>query len=126
MLKVPHFGCMSHNKLNLDVEQMVKTDSSLPNTIEEVNGTMLLSKRKLKNAALLHNLTIPKQTITKKTRWSSMQMMLANWRRIRDKVKEVAEHDDSVELEVNTDKSFFKSVDKYHKQLCGIDSVTKF
>jgi hypothetical protein len=65
----PHVGCNNH-KLNLDIELMVSGDNQLSQAIDCIHETMKAAKQKLKNSALLRNLTVLKPKMHNKTRWS--------------------------------------------------------
>jgi hypothetical protein len=125
LIGCPHVGCNNH-KLNLDVELMVANTIQLKNVIENVHAVMLSAKRKLKNAALLRNLTNLKPVIHNKTRWSGKHFMLTRFLRIRDELIEVADNEESVELDINTSAQFLAKVKKNHGHLKEINAVTVF
>ena len=56
LARIPHVGYNSH-KLNLEVNAMVDTHPDLRNTIESVCNTMTSARSKLKNSAILRNIT---------------------------------------------------------------------
>lgn len=56
LAKKTHVGCNSH-KLNLEVHAMVEGHQDLKSTINSVRDTMKSAKGKLKNAAVLRNIT---------------------------------------------------------------------
>ena len=93
-------GCLSH-KVALDVKGMKATDGVLDETIEEVHDTMKQC-RKLKNAAVLRNLTALAPTLPSDTRWSGDYETLKRFSEIRDDIIEASEHPDS-NISVNGD-----------------------
>jgi hypothetical protein len=71
----PHVGCMNH-KLGLVVIRMVENNNDLSNVIECMHDFMKPAKQKLKNTALLQNMTDLKPVMHNKTWWSRKYSML--------------------------------------------------
>jgi hypothetical protein len=64
----PHVGWMNH-KLGLEVNRMVDNNNDLNNAIQCTHETMRAGKHKLKNSALLPNMTDLKPAIHNKRWW---------------------------------------------------------
>jgi hypothetical protein len=72
---------MNH-KLGLEVNRMVENHSDLSNVKETTHEIMRAAKKKLRNAALLQNMTNLKPVMHNKTRWSGKYSMLKRFAQI--------------------------------------------
>lgn len=88
LLGISHVGCLNH-KLNLGVKAMIASDFMLSPIIDSIHSTMLNCLQKLKNRAMLRNLTEISPIIHNKTRWSSKYSMLKHFNRIRHHFRRV-------------------------------------
>eukprot|EP00171_Calliarthron_tuberculosum_P002931 IDg2931t1 len=122
LLNVPHVGCMSH-KLNSEVKEMVQRDASLARTIDSIHETMTNCKRRLKNRAMLRNLTHLAPVTYNETRWSGIKQMLNRFVEIRQDLIAVADMDDAT-VSIDRGPRFEVRVKKYSKMLTEIDTVT--
>jgi hypothetical protein len=104
LLDLPHIGCNNH-KLNLDVEEWMKTDLNLKNAISGVATTMKEARMSLKNAAILSELTPLKPILYNKPHWSGKFQVLDRFLRIRPALIEAANHEDA-DLDVNGSPQF--------------------
>ncbi len=124
LLGNPHVGCCNH-KLNLDVELMVANSDDLKNCVSSVHNTMASAKMKLKNAALLRNLTELKPVLENKTRWSGKFLMFERFIKLRDCLVEIADSEDSDGLFLDRSNRFLGQCIKYKAMLNEINVVTK-
>lgn len=69
ILSISLVNC-SHHLLNLQVESMVKSDQRLKKCIESLHDTMMDCRSRLKNRAMLRNLTSLAPIVENGTRWS--------------------------------------------------------
>ncbi len=120
---MPHIGCNSH-RLNLEVNQIISSHLDLGRTIECVRDTMKSAKMKLKNAAVLRNITDLKPKLYNNTRWSGKCAILTRFDKMRDDLVQAIEHPKS-DLLVPTSVIFAKKTKKYAGMLRAIDEVTK-
>ncbi len=97
--------------------------SALSSTIDTVHDVMRSCKRKLRNRALLRNLSTLSPVLNNETRWSSTYHMTERFNDIREALIEVADSDDS-ELVIHRRVSFKNKTAKYAKQLGEINMVT--
>jgi hypothetical protein len=125
-LGIPHIGCYSH-KLNLDVEAMIEENPSLASTINKVHEVMSCAKLKLRNAALLRNITELRPILHNKTRWSGKGAMLTWFIRMHPHLIEAAESPESEGLNQVFDKTeaFLNKAKKYKKWMSIINTITK-
>ena len=123
-LRIPHVGCSNH-KLNLEVERMVDNDSTLKDCIDSVHRTMTDCRSKLRNRAMLRNLTTLSPIVENKTRWSGKYMMITRFCRIYDSLRTVAENEQST-VAMNLSSGFKNTASRLSKQLGEIDLVTKY
>jgi hypothetical protein len=105
---------------------MVSNDIQLSQAIDCIHETMKAAKQKLKNAALLRNLTDLKPKMHNKTRWSGKYAMLERWGTLRDDLIEAENHQDLVGLNVNSTIGFQTRVSGYTSYLREINEVTLF
>lgn len=124
LLSIPHVGCSSH-KLNLEVETMVQADQNLKSCLELVHTTMTDVRGKLRNRAMLRNLTSLCPVVENKTRWSGKCHMLRRFCVIYDHLRAVCEQENAT-VSMNLTPSFKANVKRLSDQLDEIDSVTKF
>jgi hypothetical protein len=126
ILKIPHVGCCSH-KLNLDVELMVSGNSQMKETISTIHDVMACAKQKLRNAAVLRNITDLRPVLENKTRWSGKVAMLARFVRLRDDLVKAADHGDTDGLDQVLDRSstFLSNTIKYEQWMSCINTITK-
>jgi hypothetical protein len=106
----PHVGCMNH-KLGLEVNRMVEKHSDLTNVIANTHETMRAAKQKLKNTALLRNMTDLKPVMHNKTRWSGKYSMLKRFSQIRQELIEVGAQYHS-DLPIDPTQAFGNKVTK--------------
>jgi len=124
LLKVAHIGCKSH-LLNLDVEAWVDSDVSLSSTLDSVHSTMKAAKAKLKNAAILRNLTHLKPVLYNKTRWSGKSAVLERFVRIREQLIQAADNESaSAEIPIERSASFRDKAAKYGEQMKRINQYS--
>ena len=122
VLENPHVGCNSH-KLALEVNLMMKNHFDLTRVIDAVHETMRTAKIKLRNAALLRNLTDLRPIMNNETRWSGKVLMLKRFLRIREELIE-ASNDLHGDIPINISSSFTSQTRKYQAMLSEIDVVT--
>ncbi len=118
----PHVGCNSH-KLNLEVNSMVSSHLDLKRTIDCVRDTMKSAKVKLKNAAILRNITELVPITDKDTRWSGMYRVLSRFDRLRDYLLEASD-EQGCELSFNSSNVFAAKNRRYARMLGEINQVT--
>lgn len=118
----PSVGCKSH-KLNLEVNRIIKEDNLLFKVIESVHATMK-SARKLKNAAILRNITDYCPVLNYETRWSGKRRMLDRFIKIRNKLIEASMSMDA-DLIIGKPPDFEMDTQKFARMLAEIDAVTK-
>jgi DNA-binding transcriptional MerR regulator len=124
LMRKPHVGCMNH-KLGLEVNRMVETHNDLNTVIECTHETMRAAKQKLKNAALLRNITDLKPVMHNKTWWSGKYLMLKRLGQIRSELIDVSNAEES-DLPIDCSIGFANKVRKYTRQLHKIDGVIKY
>ncbi|KAI0560856.1 Ribonuclease H-like protein [Gracilaria domingensis] len=115
-------GCNSH-KLNLEVNHMEDRHSQLEQTIDSVHGTMKDAK-KLRNAALLRNLTDLSPIMHNAIRWSGKLHMLKRFIRIREDLLDVHNSSEG-DLVIDASVQLATRGQKCSKMLAEIDIVTK-
>ena len=123
-LNIAHVGCSSH-KLNLDIEEMVRRDVQLKQCIESVHKTMSDCKTKIRNRAMLQNISSFTPILECKTRWSGKYLMLKRFTQIYDQLRQVAEDERST-VAMNLTSEFKSDTGRYCKMLRQLDDVTKF
>jgi hypothetical protein len=125
-LQVPHVGCYSH-KLNLDVEAMLRENDHLTTSLAKIHEVMVCAKQKLRNAAVLRNITDLRPVLENKTRWSGKVAMLTRFIRFRQYLIEAADHKEADGLDKVLDRSgeFLFNAQKYEQWLSCINTITK-
>eukprot|EP00171_Calliarthron_tuberculosum_P003916 IDg3916t1 len=124
ILKIPLVNCTSH-LLNLQVEAMVQHDTSLKDCVQSVHETMSDCRSRLRNRAMLRNLTRLVPVIENGTRWSGKYLMLKRFNRIYDELRNVAEQEHST-VAMNLTSDFKSRAQQYEKQLSHIDAITRY
>ncbi len=99
--------------------------SRIEKCIESVNNTMTDCSTKIRNRALLQNLTSLAPVTENKTRWSGKYLMLKRFNSIYDQLRNVAEDERST-VAMNLAPQFKADTLRYCKMLCQLDEVTKF
>jgi hypothetical protein len=94
LLGVPHVGCQNH-KLNLEVKYMIAEWPILKTLIEKVNECQKSVKTKLKNAAILRNMTDLRPVLIHEICWSSIRESMCHWVRLHETLMEAADHEDA-------------------------------
>eukprot|EP00171_Calliarthron_tuberculosum_P023317 IDg23317t1 len=120
---IPMVGCCSH-KLNLEVKEMIRHHADLSRTIDAVHDTMKAAKSKLKNAAVLRNLTDLRPIMNNVTRWSSTFEMLRRFGRIHDELIVASQNEES-DIPIDCSVQFANKTVKYCSMLKEINHVTK-
>ena len=90
LMEIPHVGCTNH-KLNLEVNRMVAYDKAMSRAIDLIHDTMKTSRQRIRNRAMLRNLTFLSPITHNVTRWSSKYDMMARFLRIRSELISVSE-----------------------------------
>ena len=90
----PHIVCNNH-KLNLEVNNMIEHHVELSKTIETVHQTMRAARTRLRNAAVLKNLTDLRPVMHNDTRWRGKRFMSVRFNQIRTELIAAAADDDS-------------------------------
>lgn len=121
---IPLIGCNSH-KLNLEVNHMLSCHADLRTIIDSVHETMKSAKSKLKNAAVLRNITDLRPIINNATRWSGKSDMLERYLRLRDDLIE-ASGEPNADIQMDTTIRFKNKVVRYAAMLQEINAVTKY
>jgi hypothetical protein len=122
LLKVPHVGCQSH-KLNLEVKYMINRWPFLKTLIEKVNNCQKSIKSKLKNVAILRNLTSLRPVLIQDVcSWSSIKESLCKWVRLHDHMINAANHKDAT-IDIDRTMFFQENVTKQSEMLAKIDLV---
>ena len=75
---------------------MVSTDPVLSSTIDDIHETMLNCRGKLRNRAMLRNLTPLAPVLHNKTRWSSKYTLLKRFNCIRHHLLRLANQEGAV------------------------------
>eukprot|EP00171_Calliarthron_tuberculosum_P001491 IDg1491t1 len=122
LLGKPFIGCASH-KLNLEVQRMIRKDKALSDLIDSIHATMSSCHRKLRDRAMLRNLTSLAPVLHNKTRWSSKYIMIKRFNEIRDSIIEVA-NTEGATVAVERSPIFYRKSKRYEKQLQVIDQCT--
>lgn len=122
LLQVPHVGCMSH-KLNLEVKAMVKRHHLLRSTIDSVQQTMSDCKRRLRNRAILRNLTRFTPVLMNETRWSGIYTMLKRYNHIRDDLLKVVDTEGAT-VTMDVSSGFSRQTKRFADMLAEINTVT--
>lgn len=122
LLNIPHVGYLSH-KLNLEVNSMVTADPVLTETIASIHETMSNCRRKLKNRAMLRNLTTLSPILHNKTRWLSNFSMLRRFNRIRNQLLKLVDTE-GAELTINRTNTFKIRATKSEVMLAPINTGT--
>ncbi|KAI0562239.1 hypothetical protein FGB62_63g09 [Gracilaria domingensis] len=104
---------------------MVRSLLDLRNVIDAVHSTMSDCKRNLRDAALMRNLVELKPILHNETRWSRKPYMLERYLRIHGELSAVSS-DPRSSLYVDTSHGLLSKVQRYTRQLRGIDEVTKY
>lgn len=102
------FWCTSH-LLNIQVELMVKSDNALRNAVEYVHMTIVDCRFRLRNRAILCNLTVSAPIIESATRWSGKYLMPERFDRIYVDIRKVPE-DESSTVAMNLTSRFKANV----------------
>eukprot|EP00171_Calliarthron_tuberculosum_P022474 IDg22474t1 len=109
--ETPHVSCLSH-KLNLELNQMASKHIDLGRTIDHVHDTMKSVKTRLKNSAVLRNLTDLRPVMHNQTRWSGKISMLKRYGEIHEELVEASNHTDA-EIPIHGGAGFITKVNKY-------------
>ena len=120
----PHIGCNNH-KLILKVNNMIERHVELSKTIETVHETMREARSRLRNAAVLKNLSDLGSVMHKDTRWSGKRFMLEHFNQIRREFIAAAA-DDGSDIPIDASHVFLTKTRKYATMLSEIDFVTKY
>ncbi len=115
LLNIPHVGCLSH-KLNLDVNRMIESDDVLSRTLDSVQKSMHECRTKLKNRALLRNITHLAPILPNETRWSGKYAMVERFNRIHDDLIEIAAAENR-SLHIESSATFKRDILRANKQL---------
>eukprot|EP00171_Calliarthron_tuberculosum_P002072 IDg2072t1 len=121
LINKPFVGCSNH-KLNLDVNDMVRSSRDLSATIERVHSIMKHVKSSLRNSAMLRNLTDLRPVIHNETRWSGKHSMLKRFQEIQDDLVRVCDAD-NIDLPDTFGKGLISKVERYEKMLASINVV---
>ncbi len=89
----PQVGC-NNQKLNLEVNVMVERHADLSKTIEMVHETMKATRTKLRNSAVLRNLTDIRPVMHNDTKWCGKKVMLDRFNQIRTELITAAADDE--------------------------------
>lgn len=103
----------------------MKEDQELKKCIDSVHQTMTDCRCKLRNRAMLRNLTALVPIVECRIRWSGKYLMLERFGRIYDSLGQVAEDERSA-VAMNLSSSFKSTCISYEKQLKQIDRITKY
>lgn len=120
---VPHVGCSSH-KLHLEVNTMVASHYDMKNTIDSVRETMTSARARLKNAAILRNITDLRPRIDNTTRWSGKYYILNQFVNMRSDLIEASD-EPGCDRVVNPSIAFKNKTTRYTRMLKEINEVTK-
>lgn len=123
IMEIAHVGCASH-KLNLEVRKMLSTDGNLRRTVGSIQETMGTCRNRLKNRAMLRNVSHLQPIIPNETRWSGVCQMVLRYNKIRDALIEI-EKNECTDLKMDKQLSFKHNALKIGSQLQGIDEFTK-
>ncbi len=93
--------------------------------IESVHQTMSECRGRMRNRAMLRNLTALVPVTDCKTRWSGKFLMLDRFNRIYDELRAIAEDEES-NLTMNLTSDFQSTVRRIEKQLRQVDLVSKY
>ncbi len=118
---VPH--CASH-RLNLEVNTMIASHLDLKNTVGSVHETMNSGRSKLKNAAILRNVTELKPKVDNITRSSGKLEILRQFTRMHEYLVEIS-GDPDCKLIINSSSSLANKTLKYTRMLKEVQGVTK-
>ena len=92
-------------------------------TLDTVHDTMFAAKSKLRNSALLRNITDLVPVLYNKTRWSGKYSTLSRFLSIREKLIEV-DNNPLGEIPIDPTPMFASKVEKYEQLLKQINTVT--
>eukprot|EP00171_Calliarthron_tuberculosum_P002370 IDg2370t1 len=106
-----------------EFRRMIELDGSLSSTIDSIHDTMKSCKTKLKNRALLRNISHLNPVLHNVTRWSSTYHMIKRFNLIRDDLITVSNEEDS-NLDLDKRAVFKTKAEKYSKQLGEINYIT--
>lgn len=95
----PMVGCYSH-KLNLEVNKMIDDVVDLNRVVKSIHKTMKAAKWRLKNPAMLRNITTLRPLLTNATRWSGKCNMVNRFVRTRPQLITVS-NEESCELPID-------------------------
>ena len=122
LMELPHVGCLNH-KLQLDIQDMIDSDSRLSHTINSIHQTMQKCKSSLKNRATLRKITDLSPIVHNQTRWTSKFAMIQRFNRIRnDLIQAASEENTSISL--NTSEIFKEQSIHYGKMLSLFNIAT--
>lgn len=102
---------------------MIERDRTVEKAIDSILGTMKDCKVKLKNRALLRNLSDLNPVLNNKTRWSSTYHMISRFNKLRDALINMTDSEDS-NFQLDHRITFKNKVERYEMQLKEIKSVT--
>ena len=92
----------------------MENDENLNHTIDAVHATMLECKSRIKNRAVLRNLTKRKPTMHNATHWPGKVDVLSQFRIAHDDLETALEHDDAT-FAMNTSINYNNRVEKSEK-----------
>ncbi len=121
ILKIPHIGCLSH-KLNIDVNEMLKSNKSMTMTLNSVPATINQCRRRLRNRDTLRNINDLTPVLPCETIWSEYARMISRYNRLRKELMIVAE-DENTDLRINTTPQFYRNDIIIEKKLEEINFV---
>lgn len=121
-LSVPHVGCMSH-RLNSEMQLMISSHGVLNRTVDSIHQTMANCRRRLRNRAMLRNLTELTPITPNATRWSGICRMMNRFLEIRDDLLLVADQDGAT-ITIDRSAAFEARVKRFATMLSEIDVVT--
>lgn len=93
-MNIKHVG-LNNQKLHLELNNMAKEQKRLNKLLSTVHNTMRDAMQKLKNSAILRNITHLISALENVTRRSSKYVMLSRFNRIVEKLITVASVEDT-------------------------------
>ena len=102
---------------------MIERDTLLSENLESIHTTMSHCHKRLRNRAMLRNLTTLNPVLDNVTRWSSKYKMLRRFNRLRGHLLQVADTEGAT-VTINRSNSFRLHTERYERMMEAIDKCT--
>ena len=119
LLGIPMVGCHSH-RLHLAARTMCEDDTIMASLLSSIGDTMRDCKGKLRNRAILRNLSALSPILPNETRWYGMYRMLRRFNQLRNTIIQVS-RTEGARVSVNASQLFYNRSRQYENILAQIN-----